>query len=47
MEVLEILEELENNASGNFIGCEHKYNTDNSRMKGYFCSDTFFNLDKG
>ena len=44
MEVLEILEELENNANANFTGCEHKYNTDDSRMKGYFCSDTIFNL---
>ena len=44
MEVLEILEELENNANANFTGCEHKYNTDDSRMKGYFCSDTVFNL---
>ena len=44
MEVLEILEELENNANANFTGCEHKYNTDHSRMKGYFCSDTVFNL---
>ena len=44
MEVLEILEELENNANVNFTGCKHKYNTDDSRMKGYFCSDTVFNL---
>ena len=44
MEVLEILEELENNANANSTGCEHKYNTDDSRMKGYFCSDTVFNL---
>ena len=44
MKVLEILKELENNANANFTGCEHKYNTDNSRMKGYFCSDTVFNL---
>ena len=44
MELLEILEELENNANANFTGCEHKYNTDDSRMKGYFCSGTFFNL---
>ena len=43
MEVLEILDELENNANANFTG-EHKYNTDDSRMKGYFCSDTVFNL---
>ena len=42
--MLEILEELENNANVNFKGCEHKYNTDDSRMKGYFCSDTVFNL---
>ena len=34
MEVLEILKELESNASDNFTGCEHKYNTDDSRMKG-------------
>ena len=33
-----------NNINGNFTGCEHKYNTDDSRMKGYFCSDTVFNL---
>ena len=46
MKVLEILKELENNANANFTGCEHKYNTDNSRMKGYFCSDTVFNLGK-
>ena len=46
MEVLEILEELESNANDNFIGCEHKYNTDDSRMKGYFCSDTVFNFNK-
>ena len=45
MEVLEILEELENNANANFTG-EHKYNTDDSRMKGYFCSDTVFNFSK-
>ena len=44
MEVLEILEELESNTNDNFTGCEHKYNTDDSRMKGYFCSDTVFNL---
>ena len=44
MEVLEILEEFESNANDNFTGCEHKYNTDYSRMKGYFCSDTVFNL---
>ena len=44
MEVLKILEELECNANGDFTGCEHKYNTDDSRMKGYFCSDTAFNL---
>ena len=44
MEVLEILEELESNVNANFTGCEHKCNTDDSRMKGYFCSDTFFNL---
>ena len=44
MEVLEILEELESKANDNFTGCEHKYNTDDSRMKGYFCSDTVFNL---
>ena len=40
MKVLEILEKLESNANDNFTGCEHKYNTDDSRMKGYFCSDT-------
>ena len=44
MEVLEILEELESNANANFTGCEHKYNTDDSRMKGHFCPDTVFNL---
>ena len=33
MELLEILEELENNANDNFTGCKHKYNTDDSRMK--------------
>ena len=44
MEVLEILEELESNANDNFTGCEHKHNTDDSRMKGYFFSDTVFNL---
>ena len=44
MEVLETLEEMESNANANFTGCEHKYNTDDSRMKGYFCSDTVFNL---
>ena len=44
MEVLKILEELENNANANSTGCEHKYNTDDSRMKGCFCSDTVFNL---
>ena len=40
----EILEELENNANATLTGCEHKYNTDNSRMKGYFCSNTIFNI---
>ena len=40
----EILEELENNANANFTGFEHKYDTDDSRMKGYFCSDTIFNI---
>ena len=44
IEVLEILEELESNTNANFTGCKHKYNTDDSRMKGYFCSDTAFNL---
>ena len=44
IEVLEILEELESNTNANFTGCKHKYNTDDSRMKGYFCSDTVFNL---
>ena len=44
MEVLEILEELKSNANGNFTCCEHKFNTEDSRMKGYFCSDTVFNL---
>ena len=34
MEVLEILEELENNANANFTGCGHKYNTDDFGMKG-------------
>ena len=37
---------MENNATANFTGCEHKYNTDDSRMKGYFCSDTVFDLSK-
>ena len=40
MEVLEILEELENNANVNFTGCKHKYNTDDSRMKGYTSAQT-------
>ena len=40
MEVLETLEELKSNANTNFTGCEHKHSTDNSRMKGYFCSDS-------
>ena len=44
MEMLEILEKLENNANASFIDCEHKYNTNDSRMKGYFCSETVFNL---
>ena len=44
VEVLEFLEELENNANANFTGCERKYNTDDSRMEGYFFSDTVFNL---
>ena len=44
MEVLKILEELESNANGNFTGYEHKFNTDDSRMKGYFSSGTVFNL---
>ena len=44
IKVLGILEELENNANANFTGCEHKHNTDDSRMKRYFCSDTAFNL---
>ena len=34
MEMLEILEEFESNANANFTGCEHKYNADDSRMKG-------------
>ena len=42
--MLEILEKLENNANASFIDCEHKYNTNDSRMKGYFCSETVFNL---
>ena len=42
IEVLEILEESENNANANFTGYEN--NTDDSRMKGHFCSDTVFNL---
>ena len=46
MEVLEILEELESNANANFAGCEHKYNTDNSSMKGDFCSDTVLNFGR-
>ena len=45
MEMIEILEALINNANANFTVCEHKCNTDDSRMKGYFCSDTAFNLD--
>ena len=44
MEVLEILEELKGNVSANFTGYKNKYNIDHSRMKGYFCSDTVFNL---
>ena len=44
MEVLEILEELESNANTKFTGYKDKYNTDDSRMKGYFCSDTVCNL---
>ena len=44
MQVLETLEEMESNASANFTDYEYKYNTDDSRMKGYFCSDTVFNL---
>ena len=44
MEVLEFLEELESNSNANCTGCEHRYNTDDSRMKGCFCSDTVFNL---
>ena len=43
MEVLEILEDLQNNANANFTGCEHKYK-DNSRIKRYICSGTVFNL---
>ena len=39
-EILEILEELENNASANFIGCYNNCNTKVFRMKGYFCSDS-------
>ena len=47
MKMLGILEDLKNTANANFTGCEHKYNTYGSRMKGYlsyFCSDTVFNL---
>ena len=44
MEVLQVLDELESNVNDNFTGSEHKYNTDDSRMKGYFCSDSVFNL---
>ena len=44
IEVLEILDELKGNASANFTGYKHKYNIDDSRIKGYFCSDTVFNL---
>ena len=45
MEMLEILEKLENNANANFTGCEHKYNTNDPRMKGYFCSENYvFNI---
>ena len=44
MEVLEVLDELESNVNDNFTGFKHKYNTDDSRMKGYFCSDSVFNL---
>ena len=44
MEVLTILEELESNANANFTDCKHKYNTDDFKMKGCFCSDTVFNL---
>ena len=45
--MLGILEDLKNTANANFTGCEHKYNTYGSRMKGYlsyFCLDTVFNL---
>ena len=44
MEVLKILEELESNANANFTDCKHKYNTDDFKIKGCFCSDTVFNL---
>ena len=44
MEVLAISEELESHANANCSGYEHKYNTDDSKMKGYFFSDTVFNL---
>ena len=38
--ILYILEELKNNASANFIGCHNNCNTKDSRIKGYFCSDS-------
>ena len=44
MEVLAISEELESHANANCTGYEHKYNTDDSKTKGYFFSDTVFNL---
>ena len=34
IEVLKVLEELENTANANFTGCERKYNTDDSKIKG-------------
>ena len=44
-EILQISEELENNATANFTGCQNNCNTEAFRMKGYFCSDTVLNLD--
>ena len=46
IEVLKILKELGSNVIDTFTGCEHKYNTDDSRMKRYFCLDTILNLSQ-
>ena len=43
MELLEILEELQN--SNEIISSDSSYDViPNKRLKGYFCSDTVFNL---